>query len=155
MNEIVVNHDGIKVTYENDQMLVSSLEVAKIFGKNHRDVMRDIRNLKEGAQNCADLFYESTYVHEQNKQQYPMYLMNRDGFTLLAMGFTGMDKKHPSIEFIINTDGIDDALKHLNVMIEKLKEANSLADELTSKLVQEKEIALDGKLITFPLGNRD
>lgn len=66
-----------------------------------------------------------------------------------------MDKKHPSIEFIVNTDGIDDALKHLNVMIEKLKEANSLADELTSKLVQEKEIALDGKLITFPLGNRD
>lgn len=66
-----------------------------------------------------------------------------------------MDKKHPSIEFIVNTDGIDDALKHLNVMIEKLKEANSLADELTSKLVQEKEIALDGKPITFPLGNRD
>lgn len=73
-------------------------------------------------------------------------VVNRDGI---------MDKKHPSIEFIINTDGIDDALKHLNVMIEKLKEANSLADELTSKLVQEKEIALDGKLITFPLGNRD
>lgn len=47
-----------------------------------------------------------------------------------------MDKKNPSIEFIVNTDGIDDALKHLNVMIEKLKEANSLADELTSKLVQ-------------------
>lgn len=73
-------------------------------------------------------------------------VVNRDGIK---------DKKHPSIEFIINTDGIDDALKHLNVMIEKLKEANSLADELTSKLVQEKEIALDGKLITFPLGNRD
>lgn len=66
-----------------------------------------------------------------------------------------MDKKNPSIEIIVNTDAIDDALKHLNVMIEKLKEANSLADELTSKLVQEKEIALDGKLITFPLGNRD
>lgn len=66
-----------------------------------------------------------------------------------------MDKEYPSIEIIVNTDCIDDALKHLNVMIEKLKEANSLADELTSKLVQEKEIALDGKLITFPLGNRD
>lgn len=73
-------------------------------------------------------------------------VVNRDGI---------MDKKHPSIEFIINTDGIDDALEHLNVMIEKLKEANLLADELTSKLVQGKEIALDGKLITFPLGNRD
>lgn len=100
MNEIVVNRDGIKVTYENDQMLVSSLEVAKNFGKNHRDVMRDIRNLKEGAQNCADLFYESTYVHEQNKQQYPMYLMNRDGFTLLAMGFTGKDALEWKLKYI-------------------------------------------------------
>lgn len=100
MNEIVLNHDGIKVTYENDQMLVSSLEVAKNFGKNHRDVMRDIRNLKEGAQNCADLFYESTYVHEQNKQQYPMYLMNRDGFTLLAMGFTGKDALEWKLKYI-------------------------------------------------------
>lgn len=66
-----------------------------------------------------------------------------------------MKKEHPSIEIIVNTDGIDDALKHLNVMIEKLKEANSLADELTSKLVQEKEITLDGKRITYPLENRD
>lgn len=100
MNEIVVNRDGIKVTYENDRMLVSSLEVAKNFGKNHRDVMRDIRNLKEGAQNCADLFYESTYVHEQNKQKYPMYLMNRDGFTLLAMGFTGKDALEWKLKYI-------------------------------------------------------
>ena len=100
MSEIVVNRDGIKVTYENDQMLVSSLEVAKNFGKNHQHVMRDIRNLREGVQNWTDLFYESTYVHEQNKQQYPMYLMNRDGFTLLAMGFTGKDALEWKLKYI-------------------------------------------------------
>ena len=100
MNEIVVNRDGIKVTYENDRMLVSSLEVAKNFGKNHQHVMRDIRNLREGVQNWTDLFYESTYVHEQNKQQYPMYLMNRDGFTLLAMGFTGKDALEWKLKYI-------------------------------------------------------
>lgn len=100
MNEIVVNRDGIKVTYENDQMLVSSLEIAKNFGKNHQHVMRDIRNLREGVQNWTDLFYESTYVHEQNKQQYPMYLMNRDGFTLLAMGFTGKDALEWKLKYI-------------------------------------------------------
>ena len=100
MNEIVVNRDGIKVTYENDQMLVSSLEVAKNFGKNHQHVMRDIRNLREGVQNWTDLFYENTYVHEQNKQQYPMYLMNRDGFTLLAMGFTGKDALEWKLKYI-------------------------------------------------------
>lgn len=100
MNEIVVNRDGIKVTYENDQMLVSSLEVAKNFGKNHQHVMRDIRNLREGVQNWTDLFCEDTYVHEQNKQQYPMYLMNRDGFTLLAMGFTGKDALEWKLKYI-------------------------------------------------------
>ncbi len=35
------------------------------------------------------LFYKGEYEHPQNKQVYPMYFMNRDGFTLLAMGFTG------------------------------------------------------------------
>lgn len=100
MNEIIVNHDGIMVTYENNQMLVSSLEIAKNFGKNHQHVMRDIRNLREGVQNWTDLFHESTYVHEQNKQQYPMYLMNRDGFTLLAMGFTGKDALEWKLKYI-------------------------------------------------------
>ena len=38
------------------------------------------------------MFYETTYVNEQNGQTYPMYLMNRDGFSLLAMGFS----KRPS-----------------------------------------------------------
>lgn len=35
------------------------------------------------------MFVETIYVNEQNKQEYPMFIMNRDGFTLLAMGFTG------------------------------------------------------------------
>lgn len=35
------------------------------------------------------MFKKINYVDSQNKQQYPMYLMNRDGFSLLVMGFTG------------------------------------------------------------------
>ena len=34
---------------------------------------------------------KTEYVHPQNHQKYPMYLMNRDGFSLLAMGFTGKE----------------------------------------------------------------
>jgi|GEM_PF-5195782 Rha family phage regulatory protein len=37
------------------------------------------------------LFFKTEYVHPQNHQKYPMYLMNRDGFSLLAMGFTGKE----------------------------------------------------------------
>ena len=34
---------------------------------------------------------KSTYIHEQNGQKYPKYYMNRDGFSLLVMGFTGKE----------------------------------------------------------------
>lgn len=76
------------VILKNKQVVTTSLKVAESFEKNHRDVMRTIRNLT--AQNCAvgNMFAESTYVNKQGHEQ-PMFYMNRDGFTLLAMGFTG------------------------------------------------------------------
>ncbi|MQS96365.1 Rha family transcriptional regulator [Companilactobacillus halodurans] len=78
------------VIMKDQQAVTSSLQVAKTFNKNHRDVLRAVDDLKEGvAQNWADLFYEDTYTHPQNKQQYRIIYMNSDGFTLLAMGFTG------------------------------------------------------------------
>lgn len=71
--------------------LTNSILVAKKFEKNHRDVLDSIRDLIKGcAENSADpMFEETTYIHPQNGQIYPMFVMNRDGFTLLAMGFTG------------------------------------------------------------------
>ena len=39
------------------------------------------------------MFYESTYIHPQNGQEYPEYLMNRDGFSLLVMGNGTTSKK--------------------------------------------------------------
>lgn len=81
------------VIIQNRQAVTTSLQVAESFGKQHPHVMRDIENILEGVSKIGDtekvLFYKSTYVNEQNKQEYPMYYMNRDGFTLLAMGFTG------------------------------------------------------------------
>lgn len=98
MNEIVVNRDGIKVTYENDQMLVSSLEVSRNFQKEHKNVLQTINNLTAENSAAKNLFYESTY--ESRGKQYPMYLMNRDGFTLLAMGFTGKDALEWKLRYI-------------------------------------------------------
>lgn len=98
MNEIVVNRDGIKVTYENDQMLVSSLEVSRNFQKEHKNVLQTINNLAAENSAAKNLFYESTY--ENRGKQYPMYLMNRDGFTLLAMGFTGKDALEWKLKYI-------------------------------------------------------
>ncbi|MDT6953191.1 Rha family transcriptional regulator [Companilactobacillus alimentarius] len=93
MNDLVIMKD--------QQAVTSSLQVAETFNKNHRDVLRAVDDLKEGvAQNWADLFYEDTYTHPQNKQQYRIIYMNRDGFTLLAMGFTGKKAMKFKLKYI-------------------------------------------------------
>lgn len=91
MNDLVI--------MKSKQALTTSLKVAEKFKKNHKDVMKSIRNLT--AQNCAvkNMFVESTYVNSRGQEQ-PMYYMNRDGFTLLAMGFTGKEAVKFKLEYI-------------------------------------------------------
>ena len=86
----------------NDQAVTSSLLVAKSFGKEHKHVLDSIRKLIEGcAEISADpMFEETTYVNEQNGQTYPMYLMNRDGFTLLVMDFKGKKAMRFKLDYI-------------------------------------------------------
>lgn len=68
--------------------VVSSLDVAETFEKEHARVMRDIRELGCSEEFRVGNFAESYYINSQNKKQ-PMYYLTRDGFTLLAMGYTG------------------------------------------------------------------
>lgn len=76
---------------DNNEALTSSLLVAEKFGKEHRNVLRNIRKIISGMLNFENtsMFVESNYINEQNKEKYPLFIMNRDGFTLLAMSFTG------------------------------------------------------------------
>lgn len=84
MNDIILS-------MQNGEPVVSSRQIAESFEKRHDHVMRDIEDIMKGLPKNGDtpMFYKTEYVHEQNGQSYPMYLMNRDGFTLLAMGFNG------------------------------------------------------------------
>ena len=71
-----------------DRPVVSSLDVAETFGKEHRRILQDIRELGCSDEFRLHNFVQSVYENSQNKKQ-PMYLMTRDGFTLLVMGYTG------------------------------------------------------------------
>mgnify|MGYP003273487523 FL=1 len=81
------------------QPLTNSMLVAEKFGKEHKSIIRVIRNLT--AQNCAvkSMFVETTYLNGKQQEQ-PMYIMNRDGFTLLAMGFTGQKALQFKLDYI-------------------------------------------------------
>ncbi|WP_455389980.1 Rha family transcriptional regulator [Lactiplantibacillus pentosus] len=80
MNDLVI--------MKNKQAVTSSLQVAETFEKEHRNVLATIGGLLKN-KHTQHMFAKETYVNEQNGQSYPIYYMNRDGFTLLAMGFTG------------------------------------------------------------------
>ena len=72
----------------NDTARVNSLFVAKFFEKDHKNVLRDIKEL-----DCSDEFRrlnfeQSSYKNDQGKRQ-PCVDMTRDGFTFLAMGYRG------------------------------------------------------------------
>ena len=69
--------------------VVSSLDVAETFEKRHADVLRDIENLGCSTEFRERNFAFSEYKVEGNNKKYPMYYITRDGFTLLAMGYTG------------------------------------------------------------------
>lgn len=89
MHDIAIHNTDGKLT-------VSSLQVAEDFGKNHNHVIRDIEVLIEQMGHCpildseksAQYFIESTYINERGRE-YKCYEITRDGFSLLAMGFTG------------------------------------------------------------------
>lgn len=70
------------------KLYVSSRDVAKIFEKEHAHVLRDIKELKTSEEFRQSNFGLTSYKDEQNKKQ-PEYLLTKDGFTVLAMGYNG------------------------------------------------------------------
>jgi len=88
----------VKIT-ERREVVTDSLTVAKYFKKNHRHVLRAIKSVIDaGTVNEPD-FGLIKYKDSRGRKK-PAYTMNRDGFTLLAMGFTGKEAHQWKIRYI-------------------------------------------------------
>lgn len=90
---------GVSFYECNGQKMVSSRDVAENFEKEHKNVMQTIQNMTAENSALLKMFVLSEYTSVQNKRL-PMYFMNRDGFTLLAMGFTGSKAMEWKLEYI-------------------------------------------------------
>ena len=101
----------IIITYDNDhqQPVVSSLQIAEDFGKQHKNVIQSIQNLVAENSAAKSWFYETTY--ESRGKQYPMYLMNKDGFTFLVMGFNGKLANEWKIKYIQAFNAMEQQIK--------------------------------------------
>lgn len=91
MNDIILST-------QNGEPVASSREVAKRFGKEHKHVLASIRQILVAENSATKFFHEATF--EYRGQQFPEYMMNRDGFSLLAMGFTGKEAVQWKLKYI-------------------------------------------------------
>lgn len=109
---------------KNGRIMASSRDVAERFGKRHDAVLRDIDNLiSDSTKLWNEMFIESSYISSRGKM-YRCYDMNRDGFSLLAMGFTGKKALEWKLKYI----------EAFNLMEERLKSSNQLTEEEKLKL---------------------
>ena len=133
----------ISITNQNGKLVVSSREVARNFEKEHKHVLDSIDSLIEGvAEKSADLFISSTYKHKQNKQVYREYLLTRDGFTLLAMGFSGKKALEWKLKYIEAFNKMEYTIINQQKQIAKLTKQQEIEARLINSKVRQANVLL-------------
>ncbi|WP_304407248.1 Rha family transcriptional regulator, partial [Lactobacillus intestinalis] len=130
MENLVIMHDSQAVT--------TSLKVAESFRKAHRNVLASIKNFTAENSAVKNMFVESTYINRRGQEQ-PMFYMNRDGFSLLVMGFTGNKALQFKLQYI-------EAFNRMEQLIKE--EALPQTPEEKLKLTMEAATHLDQRLST-------
>lgn len=87
------------VIMRDQQAVTSSLKVAEVFEKEHRHVLESIDRLKKDVPNFRQMFVEGSEPDSYGRDR-RVYYANRDGFTLLAMGFTGRKAMSFKVKYI-------------------------------------------------------
>ena len=154
MKELVIMRD--------QQAVTTSLKVAEVFEKEHRNVMQSIKNLTAENSATRKMFVEDSYLNSRN-QSFPMFYMDRDGFTLLAMGFTGSKAMEFKLKYIDAFNQMETYIKgnsaklstdkRLEIMEEnaKTRKANLLykiAMATKSEFAKESLLANAGEVLT-------
>ena len=100
------------VFVEKNQAVTDSLTISHVFNKEHRRVMQDIRELGCSKEFRQHNFVQSSYLNSQNKEM-PKYYMNKKGFTLLVMGYTGKEAMKFKEAYIEEFEKMEEKLKSI------------------------------------------
>lgn len=118
------------INIENNEgiLLVSSREVAENFGKRPSEVNRTIENLT--VENCTvkNMIIESSYISSRGREE-KEYLLTRDGFSLLVMGFTGKKALEWKLKYIEAFNNMEKYIKsNLDIKPLNTPQAEAKAD---------------------------
>lgn len=125
LDNMIQGNPQALVTSYNGVLVADSLEVADRFGKRHADVLRTIDGLitEVATQNCVTNAEPESYFipsdYQNRGKTYKKYLLTRDGFSLLVMGFTGPAALHWKLLYVEAFNKMEQALRS-NVDIRQL-----------------------------------
>lgn len=125
-------HDGTVTT--------TSLQVAQFFGKRHRDVMRAIRSLtaempEDHARNFARMVHVVEIGSGASRKE-SAYRMTREGFMLLAMGFTGKEALRWKLAYIAAFNRMEAELQKPAQDPQRIQLAQRLATQAAAQVTQ-------------------
>lgn len=150
MNNLVIMHD--------QQAVTTSLILAEAFEKQHKNVIQAIEAKIEPAENSARykrMFYEGIYTDKKGEQR-KMYYLNRDGFTFIAMGFTGRKADEFKLKYIDAFNKMEEQIRNQSLQLitanaDDLKRANLLykiANLTSDEELKEQSLKSSYELVT-------
>ena len=136
-------HKDVVVTRNNDgELVVTSRQVAEDFGKQHQHVTQAIENLISENSLLKSMMMESEYTTERGRK-YKEYLLTRDGFSLLVMGFTGSRALEWKLKYIEAFNKMEQAIKnpygHLSKEVQAIFALDHKQQQLAGEVKELKE----------------
>lgn len=110
----------IKIYDQNGKQITNSKNVAEVFKKEHRHVLRDIEKLDCSNEFRQSNFGLSSYISEQNKQL-PCVDMTKDGFTFLCMGYRGEKAAQFKEAYIAEFNRMAESINSISSRVNRLE----------------------------------
>ncbi|EGR7883492.1 Rha family transcriptional regulator [Campylobacter jejuni] len=133
---VIINNVEVNLNIKENKVFINSLDLAKVFNKNHKDVLETTKNQPQNDFTESN-FILSTYKDKKGELR-PCYNLTRDGFSLLVMGFTGEKAYKWKVEFIKAFNEMEKRLRNIEYeKHDKLAFRQSLGYK--SQLAQQKE----------------
>ncbi|EAK4365718.1 hypothetical protein C3268_06780 [Campylobacter coli] len=132
----VINGVDVELEVVDNAVYTTSLSVAEVFNKNHKNIIRKINEFPKD--NFTKLNFEPSKYIDSTGRILPCYKITRDGFSLLVMGFTGEKAYKWKVEFIKAFNEMEKRLRNIEYeKHDKLAFRQSLGYK--SQLAQQKQ----------------
>ena len=133
--------NNLMIFERKEQAVASSRVIAERFDKQHQHVTQAIENLISENSLVKSMFIKSYYETERGRA-YKEYLMNRDGFSLLVMGFTGKEALEWKLKYI-------DAFNKMEAFIQERRSSEWLLTRKQGKLIRRCETDMLANLVEY------